>query len=247
MNKRVSTRGASASIIIIAILFLALMASLGVVFYQNFVQKKPETKQTETTSDTGEKAATKTQRITFDNAIYDVDYPETGWTANAKSSDMGSMVELTNTEGTIKTLLEVAPTQPKNTCNTQDGLQISDYTVSETPVVTKLTSQPLYLVEALFDAAGGGYQYVSGLIPEGGETHASVGASHCEVIGVGMASQLIMSGKTVQQPAITARITFPKLPTAPKAAAPDRQTLKNLMKTDDYKAAVKILESARKE
>jgi membrane protein implicated in regulation of membrane protease activity len=247
MNKRVSTRGASASIIIIAILFLALMASLGVVFYQNFVQKKPETKQTQTTSDTSEKMATRTQRITFDNAIYDVDYPGTGWTADAKSSDKGSIVELTNTAGTVKALLEVGPTQPKNACDTQDGLQISDYTVSETPVVTKLTSQPLFLVEAIFDAAGGGYRYVSGLIPEGGETHASVGASRCEVVGVGMASQLVMSGKTIQQPAITARITFPKLPIAPKAAAPDRQTLKDFMSSDDYKAAVKILESARKE
>lgn len=247
MNKREKTRGGSASVVIIAILFVALMASLGVVFYQNFIQKPQQDKPMPTVSNTEDETTTKTARVTFDNAIYDMDYPAAGWSVVSKSADSGSHIELTNAAGTVRALLEVSPTQPKDTCDGKDGLQISDYTVSETPVVTKLTGQPLYLVEALTDALGGGYQYVVGLIPEGGETHASVGASHCEVAGVGMASQLIMNGGTMSQPAITVRLTFPELPTTPKAAAPDRQTIKNLMNSDDYKAAVKILESARKE
>jgi len=247
MNKRLKTHGGSASIVVIAILFLALMASLGVVFYQNFIQKKPEVKQTQTTSQTGDKTAMKSSRITFANAIYAMDYPETGWSVTSKSMDSGSSIELTSTTGTVRVYLEVSPSQPKDACDTKDGLQVSDYMVSDTPVVTKLTDQPLYLVEALTDAPGGGYQYVAGLIPEGGETHASIGVSHCEVAAVGTASQLIKDGKTVKQPSVIARITFPKLPAGPKAAAPDMQTIKNLMSSDDYKAAVKILESARKE
>jgi hypothetical protein len=247
MNKREKTHGGSASIVIIAILFLALMATLGVVFYQNFIQKKSDSKQAQTTSDSSNKAVTKTARITFDNAIYDMDYPEAGWSIVTKSEDSGSYIELVNAAATVRSYLEVSPIQSKDPCSTKDGLQISDYTVSSAPVVTKLTGQPLYFVEALTDALGGGYQYVVGLTPEGGETHASVGASHCEVAAVGMAASLVLDGKVIKQPAITARITFPKLPVGSKAASPDMQTIKDLMKSDDYKAAVKILESARKE
>jgi hypothetical protein len=247
MKKRENTYGGSASIVIIAILFVALMATLGVVFYQNFIQKPQETKQTQTTSSKDNKTVTKTARVTFDNTIYAMDYPEAGWSVVSKSADSGSYIELVNTAGTVRSYLEVSPTQSKDVCDTKNGLQISDYAVSPSSVVTKLTSQPLFLVEALTDALDGGYQYVVGLIPEGGETHASIGASHCEVAGVGTAAGLVSDGKVTKQPAITARITFPKLPTGSKAAAPDMQTIKGLMNSDDYKAAVKILESARKE
>jgi hypothetical protein len=143
--------------------------------------------------------------------------------------------------------MSIAPTTAKDPCDSTDGLQIDNYSSSPSPVVTKLTDNPLYLVRAITDVKGGGYQYVVGLMPDGGETHASVGASHCGVAYVGMTDPLVLSGSTVVKPAISTSITFPKLPSPPKAAAPDMQAIKDLMNSDDYKAAVKILESARKE
>lgn len=239
--------GGSASIIIIAILFLALMATLGVVFYQNFIQKSQPTKTSNTTTTTNNDQSLKTARFAFNNGIYAIDYPATGWKVATQSANADSYAMLLSGDETVKVTLQTASFQSKTACDTNDGLQIDNYNVSSSPVVTKLASNPLYLVEAITDAPGGGYQYSIGLMPDGGETHASVGASHCTVANVGMTDLLVMNGSTITKPAITTSITFPKLPSAPHAAAPDMDTLKTLMKSDTYKAAVKILESARKE
>lgn len=221
--------------IIIIVLFVSLMATLGVIFYQNFISKPPRSQTTTDNSDTKKNTMDKTARVAFQNTIYAVDYPGRGWNLNPKSSESGSYIVLTTADNKVQVSLEVSPIQAKDTCDTTDGLQVSSYNVSPNPVVTKLTDKPLYLVEAMTDAPGGGYRYAIGLVPDGGETHASVGVSHCEVASVGMASPLIMSGSVVQQPAITAIITFPGLPKGMEAASSDMQTIKDLMATDGYK------------
>ena len=157
-----------------------------------------------------------------------------------------SMATFTNTNGTVRVNFMVSKSAVDTSCDANDGLQISSYTVSTTPL-TKLVGVPLYVVESVSDHKDGGYQYKIGLVPDGGDTHASVGTTHCNVAHVGVASTALMSGKTLVNPTIVATIDFPKLPTEPKPAAADMQTIKDLMSSDDYKAAVKILESARKE
>jgi hypothetical protein len=67
------------------------------------------------------------------------------------------------------------------------------------------------------------------------------------VAHVGTAANVILNGSTIQQPAVFAKIVLPKLKSDQGPASPDMQTIKNIMNSDDYKAAVKILESARKE
>lgn len=248
MNKRVSTRGASASIIIIAILFLALMASLGVVFYQNFVQKKDTSKQAQTTSDTTTKTATKTVRVAFNNVIYAADYPESGWEVVATPGFQASNLVLTNKAGNIAVTLLLSRAGESLPCNAP-GLQIGYYNVSSA-TTQDLTGVPLYLVEAIYDHKDGGYDYAIGLTPDSGDTHSSVGAPLCDVAHVGIVANTVYDGSTLRQPAVYARISLPKLDEpgkAGKASSPDMQTIKDLMNSDDYKAAVKILESARKE
>ena len=247
MTRRENTAGGSASIVIIAILFLALMGTLGVVFYQNFIQKKPETKQTQTTSDTSDKEVTKTARVAFNNTIYAMDFPNSGWDVTATPGKLGSSLSATSKAGNIMVELYLLPISEGLPCNTTDGLQIGYYNVSEV-TAKNLVGVSLNLVEAILDHQGGGYDYAIGLTPDSGDTHSAVGATRCDVAHVGMAAITVYDGSTLRQPAISARITFPKLDKKDgSAAAPDMQTIKDLMNSDDYKAAVKILESARKE
>ena len=235
--------GASASIIIIAILFLALMAALGVVFYQNFVSPpKSVLKITKASSQT---IKNQTAQVAFNSSIYALDYPN-GWNGQTMTNGSASTITVKNSSGTIQVLLSISSNTVAEPCNPADGLQIHDYSVDNTSV-TKLVSLPLYAVEAIFDAPGGGYQYTIGLVPDGGDTHASIGNSHCDVIQTGTAESAIMNGQAIVQPTIMATITFPKLPFPPKAAAADLQTLTSLTGSSDYKAALTILESARKE
>ena len=248
MNKRERAKGASASAVIIVILFLALMATLGVVFYQNFVQKKPETKQTQTTSETGSKTATKAARVAFNNMIYAMDYPENGWDSAVTPGSQASNLTLTNRAGDIAVSLVLSRAGESLPCNVSDE-QIGYYNVSSA-TAQSLAGVPLYTVEAIYDHHDGGYDYTIGLTPDSGDTHSSVGASTCDVAHVGVVVSPTYDGSTLRQPAVYARILLPKLDASSKegkAAAPDMQTIKNLMNSDDYKAAVKILESARKE
>ncbi|HMH70203.1 MAG TPA: hypothetical protein VK502_02295, partial [Candidatus Saccharimonadales bacterium] len=127
-------------------------------------------------------------------------------------------------------------------CDANDGLKISYYKVHST-MVAKLTDQSLYTVEALTDAVGGGYQYTIGLTQDGGATHAAIGDSHCNVTPVGVAAASVAGSDA---PTIIARIVFPKL-TKDGAPVKEMQPVKDLIATDNYKAAVKVLESLRKE
>ena len=237
-------KGVSGVIILIFVLFLALMATLGVVFYQNFVAKKPSVPVQTTSSP--QSSALQTARVAFNSTIYAMDYPS-GWTVVPTTSSSSSSLAVTNGDGTIRVNLTISPTPVTGSCDSSDGLQIHDYSVDTTNTVKGLTATQLYLVEAIYDATGGGYQYAIGLVPYGGDTNASLNTSHCTVSHVGVAAGVLMNGQTIVHPTVLANIAFPKLPLAPKAAAPDMQTLKNLLQTNDYTAAVKIIESARKE
>jgi hypothetical protein len=245
MNKREKTYGGSASIVIIAILFLGLMAALGVVFYQNFIEKKADNKQTHTTSDTSNKDVSKTARVAFNNMIYAMDYPENNWVVTATPGSENSSLTMTNKVGTIAVKLQLTRAAESLPCNVP-GLQIGSYEVSSA-TAQNLAGVPLYLVEAIYDHQDGGYDYTIGLTPDSGDTHSSVGAPLCDVAHVGTVATAVYDGSILRQPAVFARIFLPKLDTVDKAAAPDMQTIKTLMSSDDYKAAVKILESARKE
>jgi len=246
MTRRDKTIGGSASIVIIAILFLALMAALGVVFYQNFVQKPESTKQTSTTAKTDGQTKTKTERVAFNNMIYAVDYPDSGWDVVATPGKQSSSIVATNKSGGVAMSLYISGMSEGLPCNTTNGLQIGYYTVSSA-TAQNLVGSPLYLVEAIYDHQGGGYDYTIGLVPDSGDTHSSVGATYCDVAHVGTAANIILDGTTIQQPAVFAKIVLPKLKSDQGPASPDMQTIKTLMNSDDYKAAVKILESARKE
>jgi len=245
MMKRNNSYGGSASVVIIAILFIALMASLGVVFYQNFIAKPEMSQQTNTDNDT-KTSTLKTERVAFGSTIYAFDYPDKGWKVTPVVDGSMSMVTFVNDKGTVRVNAMVSKTAVTTACNPSDGLQISYYAVSSTPV-DKLVAEPLYVVASISDHKDGGYQYKIGLVPDGGDTHAAVGTTHCNIAHVGVASTALMNGKALVHPTVEATIDFPKLPGEPKPAAPDMQTLKDLMNTNDYKAAVKILESARKE
>ena len=129
------------------------------------------------------------------------------------------------------------------TCDTTDGLKVRYYNVHSTPV-KKLAGSTFYLVEAMSDYKGGGYRYDVGLAPDGGMTHASIGDSHCTVMNLGTLTNL--GTDTVTRNGV-AKIEFPKLPNAEDSRVSSMDEIKDLLATDDYKAAVKILESIRKE
>jgi hypothetical protein len=246
--KRNKNESGSLHAVIIAVLFVALMATLGVVFYQNFIAKKADTsdqaKQSSSVTPSKE-----TTRVAFGSTIYEFDHLD-NWkviTTKAKESVMGgSTTKITSPNGTTRVTFTITETNSNPICDGNDGLKLSSYHVSTTTSST-LVGIPLYLVETLSDNPGGGYQYAIGLTPDSGDTHAAVGQTHCTVMHVGTASTVLFNGQVLVHPTVVAMIDFPKLPTAPKAAAKDMQTIKDLMNTDDYRAAVKILESARKE
>jgi hypothetical protein len=242
-NNRVNQQG-SAHVLIVIILVVALLGALGVVFYQNFIAKPMGTIVQDNQAET---PGMETARFAFDNAIYALDYPD-GWSENidgtlATQSDMA----LLSPDQTVQVKVSVSSGGIGGTCDANDGLKVRYYNVHEKPN-TLLTGASIYLVEAMSDLKEGGYEYVIGLAPEGAETHAAEGDSHCTTQYVGVASRVALdaAGK-VTQPTVTAHITFPKLPDAKEAKIKSMDVVKDLMKTDNYKAAVKILESARKE
>jgi hypothetical protein len=240
---RSNSQGNGMSVIVIAVLFIALMATLGIVFYQNFIAKPVPVVQTQST--TSSVSATTTARIAFSNLIYDLDYPP-GWMVARASDPTSSNLSVMNMSGTVRVTLNVSKNTIDTSCNSNDGLQISDYNVASV-AVKSLVDVPVYLVESISDNTGGGYQYKIGLVPDGGDTNTSVGATHCTVSQVGIAATMLLNGQALVHPTVLATIDFPKLPAAPKAAAADLQTIRSLITSDDYKAATKIIESARKE
>jgi hypothetical protein len=247
MSKRLfSQKGSALHIIIVAVLVVALSAALGVIFYQNFIVKKETTSPVVVEKPT---TTTQTARVAFNSAIYALDYTN-GWkvtSAPIKGSVMGgSTTTVTSADGTVAVVFGISEIAVSSACDAASTLKISDYTINET-AVTKLTGHPLYLVETIVDKTGGGYSYAIGLTQEGGDTHASIGDTLCNVAHVGQASYLTLASGKVVTPMITAKIQFPKLPNAPQMTAKDMQTIKDVINTDSYKAAVKILESARKE
>jgi hypothetical protein len=249
MTRRETTYGGSASIVIIAILFLALMAALGVVFYQNFIQKPESTKQASNTSKTDNQSKTKTARIAYHSVIYALDYPE-NWkitTDKVGSDDSDSLLE--SSSGNVSLRFAISSNGVGGTCDKKSELKVSYYN-AQPAINTRLNGQSLALVETMYDHVGGGYDYLIGMTEDSGATHAAIGDAYCTILYTGIASSLKLSDTepgVVEQPLIIANINFPKLKNDKGPAAPDMQTIKTLMSSDDYKAAVKILESARKE
>lgn len=231
--------------IIIAVLFVALMAALGIVFYQNFIVKKEVVVEKETPVETKLEIA----RLAFNSDIYRLDYPD-GWnsvtTKNAAQTPEGGTITIKNKSGTVQTSFTVSEGGIGGTCDPNDGLKIGYINVANVPVAN-LATVPVFLVETITDSQGGGYNYAIGLTPDGGATHAVIGDSHCNVGYIGVASSVVIEQDKVVKPTIMANITFPKLQPKGDVAVKDMQQIKNLMKTDDYKTAVKVIESAHKE
>lgn len=243
MKNRFGQTG-SAHLLVIVLVVVLLIGFLGFVFYQNFVNKPIVEQQN---AEGQAVPSLKTTRFVYGDATYALDYPA-GWSEAAldPNSDVRDMT-ITNSDRSVEVVLNVSAGGLEGMCDTADGLKVRYYTVSDW-TNTKLTDQPLRLVETMTDYPGGGYKYIIGLSPEGAETHASEGDSHCTVGYVGAASRVAIeqSGK-VEKPTIIARIQFPQLPDADEAHIKSMDVVKDIMKTDDYKSAIKILESARKE
>jgi len=237
----------SAHIFVIIVLIILLFAALGIVFYQNFVAKPASAPTTSTSTNMNDTKAT--ARTAFNSGIYALDYPK-DWTAATKEdpdTQKGSTITVTSKDKTIQVNLGINEAQLNTACNATDGLAISYYKSYSTSV-TKLVDDTLYAVEAMYDHAGGGYDYVIGLTPDGGDTHAAIGDTHCNVAQVGQAANVLQgaNGKLLH-PTVTATITLPNVVDKKSNAVPEMQVVKDILKTDTYKEAITILESARKE
>lgn len=242
--KRSSQKG-SAHAIVIVLLIVALLGALGFVFYQNFIQKPVETTSVQSDKD-AQPSEVKNQRVAFESKIYTLDYP-TDWTAaNEVRDDGSSSAILQNSDKTIRINFSVSRGAPGGTCDTTSQRKVRFYNVSN-KAVTKLNGSDAYIVEAMTDAIDGGYDYSIGLTQDGGDTHAAIDEPYCTVMFVGVASRLVLSGNTVVHPTIMAKIDFPKLAAGTDKRVKEMQQIKDMFMTDDYKEAIKILESARRE
>jgi hypothetical protein len=238
----------SAHVIIIALLIVALSGTLGIVFYQNFIAKTP---LTETVNDLPTEAnqAVKAQ-IAFKGTIYEMEQPN-AWKVieetAAQEPTPTSILKIANPDQTIHVTLTVSDMLEDRPCDANDGLKVRYYNVHKNPV-KNLVDEPLYVVEAMTDHAGGGYNYSIGLTQDGGDTHAALADSHCTIKNIGIASFPVLdtTTKKMSVPAVTATITFPKLLDPKEQKIKSMDPAKELIATDYYKAAVKILESARK-
>lgn len=241
-----SRQTGSAHIAIIIVLIIALFAALGIVFYQNFIAKNGTQSSTDHTTQQVKKDTVKTARMAFDGIIYALDYPNT-WTVKTTRADGTSNAStlLTSPSQTVQVKFDITSGGIGGMCDPNSGLKVSYYKIYPS-AAPKLTGQPLYVVETMYDAPDGGYFYNIGLTLDGGATHASIGDSYCNIVPVGIASSLVMDNGKVISPLIVANISFPKL-TKDAHPVSEMQPIKDLLKTDDYKAAVKILGSARKE
>jgi hypothetical protein len=247
--QRTSRQIGSLHIVIIIVLFIALMATLGIVFYQNFIAPKSETTGQTNLSTPAVTNPTVVERIAFNSDIYELNHLK-NWSAtvekNTDSHKGGSIIRIVNPADTIRVTFNISEIAPSDTCDSTDGLKIRYYNVH--PSTTSLTSTALHVVEAMSDKKDGGYQYAIGLTQEGGDTHAALDDTHCNVGQVGEASTAILSDdhQTILSPTIIAKIDFPKISGKNVEYVKDMQQVKDMLKTDDYKTAVKVLESARK-
>lgn len=249
--KQSDSQQGSLHAVIIVVLFVALMATLGIVFYQNFIVKKVDDTPKHALQQTTRNPTDKTVRVAFNSETYALDYPNS-WnavTAPQDSSTNGISTTFIDAGKAVRVTFSMSEVPGGDmTCSADATQKVTAYTVTSN-VNKNLTGQPLALVEAIYDYKSGGYQYNIGLSEDGGATHAAVGDPFCVIAGTFFASEAQYSNDNkLVRPTITAKIDFPKLPAFDKdAASKDMDTLKNLMTTSDYKAAVKILESARKE
>lgn len=245
-HKSTGDRG-SAHVVIIAVLSLLLVGALGMVFYQNFIAKKTNTSDQHKPATTPV-AATKTTQIAFNSTIYELDYPK-DWTVTTTKLEAsrrgGTSTAITNPDKTMQVTFHISELGVGGACDNNDGLKISHYKVYPQAVKT-LTDMPLYLVETMSDHTGGGYDYKIGLTLDGGDTHAIVGDSHCNIAHVGLASAVLTSNGQLEKPTLMATIDFPRLPAGPEAAAKDMQEIRDFLKTSDYTKAREVLESTRK-
>lgn len=246
MIHRTDSQRGSAHAVIIILLVIALSGTLGYVFYQNFVAKKEETPAPVKTVE----STTKVTQFAFNSTIYEAEHPK-DWTVTSTETDKVKpndvVFKAMNPQKTVLMTVHFFDTTPDTTCNQADGLKVSYYNVATKPM-TDFTAAPLYLVEAINDHTGGGYDYKIGLTEEGGDTHSALGESHCNVARIGIASTALVAvdTKALVRPSITATITFPKLLKESETAVKEMQPIKAMLETDDYKAAVKALESLRK-
>ena len=236
----------SVHIVIIAILVVVILAVLGFIFYRNFMGKPIE----QSNREAKQPAAVEMQTAQFEygGKTYILDYPK-GWSESALDpASEDKNLAITSPSGSVEVRFSVSAGGLGGMCDTTDGLKVRFYQVSKERNV-KLTDEPLRLVESMSDVQGGGYSYRIGLSPEGAETHAAVGDSHCTTGYVGVASRVVIDQPTgkVVQPTIIAMIRFPKLPEASDDRVKSMDEIEGLMQTDEYKDAVKVLQSARKE
>lgn len=236
----------SAHAIIILVLVVALLGTLGFVFYQNFIAKKPV--ETIVKQEEARGSALPTARLTFGESAYNFSYP-TDWIVDvASNKDVVSSLSLLSHDKKVRVHVTILGEDMMFDCTPGDGgRKVRYYEVSKNPV-TELGNKA-YVVEAIMDAQGGGYDYKIGLTQDGGATHAAVGDPYCTVFNVGLASNFRVDSSTgkLTQPTILAEIDFPELISPSGAHVNDMQGVKDLIATDNYKAAVKILESARRE
>jgi hypothetical protein len=226
--------------VVIGILFVLLMAALGVVFYQNFIAQKDVI--VERITPEAEKPLVK--RLAFNSMIYGLEHPKE-W-INKADENTPNIAKITSPDGAIQVNLTVYEDGLGSVCDTNDGLKISSYKVDNS-AVTSLAPTPAYLVETITDALGGGYYYKIGLTPDSGATHAAIGETHCNVEYAGIAVLPVYDSETLIEPMVLARIYFLKLQPKGDESIKDMKQIKDLMSTEDYATAVKILKSARKE
>src|SRR5919202_5697867 len=162
----------STHVIIMILLVVALLGALGVVFYQNFIADKMDQTSTSQNDQSTDKTAVKTIRVAFDSKIYAFDYPD-AWSAVIESpADGAKKIVLQNPSKSVRVNIAVGGGGLGGACDTNSPYKVRYYTVDST-AVTKLNDSKAYVVAAMVDAEGGGYNYRIGLTEDGGDTHAA--------------------------------------------------------------------------
>jgi hypothetical protein len=233
---RQSTQKGSVMAIIVAFLVVALSAALGVIFYQNFIANQAAETNSETATELTLDEAMQVSQAAFGSKIYELTHPKS-WESKVSAKDGVQTLLVTSPDGAVAVTLQLSQRAADRPCNLNDGLKVRYHTAYDTPVVD-LADQSQFVVESISDYPGGGYQYLIGLAPDGGETNASVGDARCVVKNVGIVS--------LADPAIIGNITFPQLAGVAESRVDSMESVKDIFATETYKTAISILESARK-
>lgn len=242
---RQSEKG-DATAVIFAALVVALMVALGVIFYQNFIGKNAEnTQPTATTTEQSAKMAT--SRMAFNSTIYALEHPE-DWKAVTETpkdaQSLAKVLTVTSPDSNVAVTLSVGGGGLGGRCDPSKGYKVRYHKAYAEQPVENLIDKPVYLVEAMSEKPGGGYRYHIGLVPDGGELHASEGDAACTTRYIGLVQRPVSRDGKLVQPLVFATITFPNLPEE-KISSMDQ--VKTLLATDDYKTAVTIIQSARRD